>query len=399
MKKVLAVLIILASLLSVFACKGEDAQTSGGQSPSASDTPQGSPSAPSGGVEESNPAQTPGTAGDLVGYWEDDVDYFSREPYNLCYAMPAISIMHETFMEAFRELESQKNFKLVTSSGDNNTETYLQNLEIMAAGDVDGFLVDSEPTIRVRTKEILDDLDIPYLAFIQTLFDDNDHADAPVVMLSSYDCGEKQAQWFIDNYKTYLPDAAPEEIALLPITITTSPDFFGRSQGAIDLWSSTMGIEPKVVTLDLVNQAMDAIDSLVNTIITTNPDVKYWWIISTTDMFATGPARAIEALNLNDKTIITSVGLDFSRVEWEAGYEGCWKATLGISTYDTVGPAIAGLIALIDGRTTPDTIWKERAKPNDMYGNKYGIWYVETEMVTKETYAQFLAEKQAKYIG
>jgi ABC-type sugar transport system substrate-binding protein len=399
MKKVLAILIIMASLLSVFACKNESAQTSGGPSSSGSDASSGSPSAPSGGGEDSTPAVTSGAPGDLVGYWEDDVDYFSREPYTICYAMPAISIMHETFIQAFKELESKKNFKFVTSSGDNNTETYLQNLEIMAASDVDGFLVDSEPTIRIRTKELLDDLDIPYLAFIQTLLDENDKTAAPGVMLSSYDCGEKQAQWFIDNYKTYLPDAAPEEIALLPITITTSPDFYGRSQGAVDLWSSTMGIEPKVVTLDLVNQAMDAIDSLVNTIITTNPDVKYWWIISTTDMFATGPARAIEALNLNDRSIITSVGLDFSKMEWEAGYEGAWKATLGISTYDTVGPAIAGLIALLDGRTTPDTIWKERAKPNDMYGDKYGIWYVETEMVTKETYEKFLADKQAKYVG
>ena len=83
--------------------------------------------------------------------------------------------------------------------------------------------------------------------------------------------------------------------------------------------------------------------------------------------------------------IITDVGSDMLSAEWNSGYEGCWVSCLAISNYLYTGPAVCGLIALVDGRCTPESLWQEIKEDTD----KCAVWKTDSEMVTKDTYKDY----------
>jgi hypothetical protein len=69
-------------------------------------------------------------------------------------------------------------------------------------------------------------------------------------------------------------------------------------------------------------------------------------------------------------------------VEWDAGYEGCWVSSYAVYNYNYVVPALCGLIALVDGRATHETLWAEiRAD-----GDKATAYVAGDQMITKDTY-------------
>ncbi|MDR2356959.1 MAG: hypothetical protein LBD92_02590 [Oscillospiraceae bacterium] len=400
MKKVIALCLSLVFLAALISCASGDEKDGVSTAPPAVSSPESQQAPPSDmdGEDIVPPSQPAGEAAPQ-GYWEDDVDHQARETYELCYAMPAISVMHEMFMTAFRTFEDKLNFKLLTSSSDSNNEVYLQNLEVMASRGVDGFFVDSDQNISVRVKEVLEELGVPYVCFVQIMLDAQGHMAAPAVVLNGYDCGVKQADWFYANYRSYWPDVADTDIAYLDLTFTNSPDFKARTDGVYDKFREYFPDNDLFFELDMVNHMPTADEAydMVTPMFTTNPDVKYWYVTASAEMFGQGVARAAEALNMEDRVVVTSVGIDIIQTEWADGYEGCWAASLGISNYDTCMPALVGLIALCDGRATPDTLWKERAVPGDAFGDNYGIWYVETQMVTARTYRDYLDGILAKY--
>jgi hypothetical protein len=394
MKKSIALFLAFLLVFALVACaKSTTTPPAGTSAP-----PAATPDAPPAGGGDAPPAPPAGGGSGSVGYWDDDVDHNARPKLKICYAMPAQSIMHEMFITAMTNFQDRMNFEIVTSSADSNTDTYINNLYIMAGNGVDGFFVDSDPNINERIKEVLDEIGIPYLAFIQVLLDDDGLVMAPVVMLDGYDCGVKQADWFYDNYKDYWGDIDTTKIMMVDITITVAPDMHLREIGAVETFKKHFPNNDKFVELDMVNQMLtaDAAYDMLNPVITTHPEVEYWYISALVDFYGQGAARLVDALGLENRAIVTSTGIDVAQSDWANGYKGPW-ASLGISNYDTCVPALAGLIALCDGRATIDTLWKERAIPGDHYGNKYGIWYVETKMVTYKTCEQYVNAIQTKY--
>jgi len=398
MKKCVALILAALLMISVAACGDKTPAATSPEPTNASTAATAAPAETDSATTDAAPATSAtsaeaGTTTGLAGYWEDDVDPFAREKYSICYAMPAQSVMHENFIAAMKKFESILNFEILSTSAESNTDTYINNLYIMASKDIDGFLIDAEQTINERTKEVLNELAIPYVAFITILLDDDDLVNAPAVILDGYDCGQKMGEWFCNNYQSYWGDIDPNDIAIVDLTMPSAIDLHPRALGALDTFKKYFpdGTN-QYYEVDMVNQqftAEGAYDAL-SPVLTTHPEVKYWWIIAIMDFaLGQGSARLVDALGYQDKAIVTSIGLDVSQTDWENGYTGPW-ISLGISPYATTIPAIVGVIALIDGRTTEDTLWKELARPNDKYGNKYGIWYIETQMVTYETFRAYL---------
>lgn len=401
MKKAIVILLTLAMALSFVACAAKDDAPAESTKPAESTAPaESTKPAP----EVSAPVETDvkeqlSSEGQYAGYWDDDVDWYARDPYTFCYAMPAQTIMHEGFIQIFEKYQEKFNYKFVTSNANNDTDQYIQNLYVMAQTGVDGFFIDCDENINLRAVEVLDEIGIPYLSFVSKLVDTDGKAIAPMTLLRGYDCGFKQFDWFFENYKKYWGDIDTSKIVGVEMTFTNTRDFYERSHGA------TMKFEEafpgnEVILLDMVNQqiASDAGYNMLNPVITTRPDVEYWYIWTCIEWYGQGAARLIEALDMEDRAIVTSVGIDTAQVDWANGYDGPW-ASLGIANYDTVCPAIMGMLALCDGRATMDTLWKERAVEDDTYGTDFGIWYTETKMVDSGTYKQYLDDMRVKYEG
>jgi ABC-type sugar transport system substrate-binding protein len=397
MKKVLSLVLAVLLAVSLLSCKGSD---SGGAGTSTPPPATSAPAAPPAGGEPAAPPAGGGSADGFPGYITDPVDHFARDKYKFVYAMTGMSIIQEMMIRAMGVLAERFNFELIESNSDSNNEVYLQNLETMAVTGVNGFLIDGDPNISVRIKEVLEDLGIPYVAIVTMMMDENNKVAGPSVTIDSYNSGKLQADWFNENWKTYWPDVKPEEIAYLDLALTTSPDIYRRSLGCRETFQKDFPEATQFFEIDMINapsMMADGAYDMTVPVITTNPDVKYWYVHCALQFFAQGVARAVEAYDMEDRVLITTSGLDILMSEWETGYDGCWVAAEHLSNFETCAPTILGLIAIADGRATEDSLWRERAIPGDLFGSDYGIWYVESKVVTKADYIEYSDSILAKY--
>ena len=411
MKKALSLILAALLCISLIACgnaakdnKAEKpADTSDTTDNTASDTkPENEPDAQS-DTESDTQSETESDAQTTnddapAGYPNDDVDHYARKKYTLCYAMPAETAMHDQFYNAFLRLQDKFNVEIVNSNANNDTEAYLQNIEIMASKKVDGFFIDCPNAVCVRCKELLEELKIPYVAFNSPLYDDNRQFNAPGVIQDGYSAGAEGAKWFIENYKNYWGDVDPKEVKMVTLTSSSYAEFALRSQGASDVFKEAFP-DSEVQEIDMTGKGVDAAGAydMLTPVITTQPDVKYWYIATALDPWGSGCTRAVEGAGMEDTCIVTSIGGGDLISAWDTGYDGCWGTSTTYALVDMCAPATAGLIALIDGRATPDTLWQERIISGDSHGEKYGVWYVESEPLYKDTYKTYEDAAAEKY--
>ena len=412
MKKVIALLLAFLMCFALLACgqKAEPAPSKDDTTPAdttpdkqeetpadttpADETPADETPAeePEGGEEE------PAAEGKFPGYFDDDVDHYARDKYTLCYAMPMETSMHDEYLEGFYKIQEKYNFELVFSNSNNDAEQYVQNIEIMAAKKVDGFFIDCPNAVCGRVKELLEEIGIPYIAFNSPLYDENNHMACPGVIQDGASCGEATAEWFCNHYKEYWGDIDPKEVTMLTLTSSSYPEFAKRSNGAKEVFLKYFpGNDVQEIDMTGKGVAADGAYDMVTPVITTQPEVKYWYIQCGVDNWGQGAARAVEGAGLEKNSMVCSVGNVLLVGAWEEGYEGCWCCGAYTTNLDLAVPAVSGLIALIDGRATPDTLWKERAIPGDSYGDEYGIWYSLVSAMTKDNYKNLVADAEERY--
>jgi ABC-type sugar transport system substrate-binding protein len=372
MKKTIALIMTALMLLSLFACaaKSDDASPDAGSS--------GEPAA-QGSADGSEAA--------AVGYITDDVDHSARDPYEFVYFYTRSSPLSQMMFIAMQDLTERLNFTIVESTGDGDGDKYIQNVEIFATQGVDGFLIDADPTFSERVAEVLEDMDANYVTFINSVKDTDGNVLAPCVLLDGVSAGSTTVQWLYDNYKTYWGDIDTSKIALLDCTFSVVPDLQDRSDGAIAMFKELFPENDLFFTFDSTVGTLDeetAYDG-VSAILSSNPDIEYWWIPCVVEMSSRGAARAVETLGISDRVLVTDVGSDALSMEWDSGYDGCWVSCLAISNYLYVGPALTGLIAICDGRATFDTLWADKRAEND----PYTMLLVDSQMVTKDTYKAY----------
>lgn len=407
MKKIVALLLAVIMCLALVACGGKAATEPKGSTEPAKQDETPAPEANEEKTEEpaeteepadtEEPAENPAETV-LAGYFDDEVDHSARKKYTLCYAMPMETSMHDEYLDGFRKLEEKYNFELVFSNSNNDAEQYVQNIEIMAAKGVDGFFIDCPNAVCGRVKELLEELQIPYVAFNSPLYDENNHMACPGVVQDGASCGKATAEWFCEHYKDFWGDVDPKEVTMVSLTSSSYPEFAKRSDGAVNVFKEHFP-DSDVQLIDMTGKGVDAAGAydMVTPVITTQPDVKYWYIQCGVDNWGQGAARAAEGAGLDKNTIVCSVGNVLLVGAWEEGYEGCWRCGAYTTNLDLTVPAVSGLIALIDGRTTPDTLWKELAVPGDSYGDEYGIWYSKVTAMTKENYKDLASDAEKRF--
>ena len=387
MKKALSVLIALLLVFTLFACNKTNEPA---PSPSESMTPSSEPSTP--GESAAPESQAPDSAAADPSETEDEIGFFyakdpaSRETYNIVFAYPRPMQLMQNITTVLEELSGKLNYNISTTTGDNDIDIYIQNLEVLATQDTDGFINVIDPTSSTRIIEVLDELGIPYVGLLNTVKNGDGHALVPMVALDGFAAGETQVQWMYDNYKNYWGDIDTSKIALIATTFSPNSDFQDRHDGAVAKFQELLP-DNEVFSVDGIVGTLDT-DTGYNMIAPTftgHSNVEYWFVVSCLEQYAQGAARAAENLNIQDKVLVSCVGSDILSSEWNNGYEGCWVTCLAVSDYLYTVPTICGLVSLIDGMSTPESLWAGKRAP----GDQYTIYYIGNEMVTKDTYQSY----------
>jgi ABC-type sugar transport system substrate-binding protein len=305
-------------------------------------------------------------------------------------------ILSEQMVACFQQVGKKLNYNMSDSCSNNDPELYLQQLEAAAAsGKYDGFFLGLDTNIQDRITEILDEYKFPYVSIFNPMRDDGGANIAPTILLDGYSNGSRSIQWLYDNYKTYWGEIDPSKIALVDFTLSIVPDIQSRSDGAIDKFNELLPDNPQY-TLDSLVGGVTA-DNAVNevtTLVAGHPEIEYWWFMCGIEDLATGATRAIETLGKGDNVLIVTIGDVNLRAEWDGGYQdNTFVGCIAISNYLYAAPAAAGLVAMVDGRATMDTLWQERRAP----GDKSTVWLVDSVFITRDTYKDYLSSVNAKY--
>ena len=374
MKKVAAILMILAMMFSLFACKPRDDQNlPGSLSDTSSDTV--------------DPFST-NIGSTTIGYWEDDVDHFARKTYEVSYIHNVDAPIHTLMFKCFQNLESYLNIK--TTNYYNTTgeaSVYLGLFETAIAEGTDGIICDMVYGHHVRIMEMLDEAGVPYIGLFNTARDEESRAVAPTVAMDHYLAGAKQVEFLHEVYREYWGDIDPSEIACMVIANFSNSEFITRQQGIEDKFAelypeNTLVIGDINVALSGGGASYSTGDVVMWHFMPFYPDVKYWFVACVGD-YASGAAMWCKQFGRRDTILITGTGPDMPPSEWDnEEYYGNWISNYAVSNYEYAIPAMCGLIAMMDGRADKDTLWQELRTDDDICTR----YFADGRMVTRENY-------------
>ncbi len=325
-----------------------------------------------------------------AGYYDDDVDHFARDTYDFTYCYTGTSAFTDSVIAAWERMGDKYNFKVSEMCSDGDGEAYVQGIEVACNRGTDGLLIDCDPTIHTRVFELLQDLETPYVCILNEFTDDEGHCIAPCVVLDQYRSGYDSVSWYGENYKEYWGEVDSSEVGLLNLGWSTSPPFVERLDGSETAFKEYF---PDGTVIEGDGVTVGSLDAetgynLTSQFMTANPDIKYWIIFGCVEDYAQGAARYAETTSNPDNILITCSGSNILPLEFESGYEGSWKVCYAVSDISYAGPAAVGLIAIVDGRATEESLWSDLRAEGDLATS----YIAEPIMVTKDNYKNFKDE-------
>jgi ABC-type sugar transport system substrate-binding protein len=388
MKKITAVLLTIVLAFSFISCAAETPAAE--ESPSA---PAASPEA-SATPSESAPASAEPSAAGTVGYITDEVDHHAREPYDIVYMYAAPSNLTQYMMECMTNLSERLNIKVTELTANGDGDKYVTNIETVALTKPDGIISDMNYEYQARLLEVYTEVGIPFISLFNSVMNDQKQEIVPVVMMNHKLNGQKQLEFLAENYKQYWGDVDQKDIGLLAMNFSLNADLQARVDGGVGKFEELFPGNPVFIN-DAVSGKMDAQTAydLSSSTISANPEVKYWFVISCVEDMSIGVARASESLGRKDSILITGSGSSVLPKEWDAGYEGNWVANFAVSNYQYAVPVLCGLIAIIDGRATAETLWPEFHREGDPCAQLV----VGQDMITKDNYKQYFKDIEKSF--
>jgi len=392
MKKVIALILTLLMAFSLVACSGTSKTVS--PTPSASETvsSSASPSAAVSPAIASDSGKTEAANGSGLGFYDPNQDYYSRQPYKIVYMiLTPPSITNEIFSNAFKVWATRLNFEFTVSSANNDADAYINNMEIFAAQGFDGFLLDAGSDISARVVDVCSELNLNWMSAMTSLIDADGNLAHPFVSIDNYKLGQSLTTWLYENAKSTWGDFDQSKLGMITCDFSVVSDIVNRTKGAADKFKE---LYPAIADTNYwnadaatyANMTAEIGYNLVSSILAAHPEIEYWFISSATDDLATGAVRAVEAANKSDNALIISIGGDTLFGEWDSGSISCWKAAVYVAPMLYTEGMICGLIALIDGSATPETLWPQYKEA----GEKYATVNLKCEVLTHDNYQEYL---------
>ncbi len=399
MKKLLAILLALLMVVSLFACGG-----GGSKEETKPDAPADNPSDTTPSGDDKEPAETPdetpaddgGAKANTIGFYEDALAS-EHDTYNFVFIHLAVTQLCSDEANAMAEFQDRLNFKLTEVNASGDSDKLITMVEEYCIDEVDGLIIDAGYNI-TRIDEICADYGIPYVTLNNPLYtNETDRVCmAPCVVIDSYSSGGELVKWMVEHYKDYWGEVDTSKIGYIGGTFSASVDIQYRVEGGKAAFLEAFPEnESKAFFADCVTNTLnvDTAYGLISDLITANKDIEYWIIVAAAGDIGTGAARAVENLGLEKTCLIGSVPGSTLMAEWQTGYEGCWVCCVDFRYLDMACQALSGLIALADGRATMDNLWEEYRAPTDLrtkYPNPCSV-------LTAQTFKTFYEELYEEY--
>lgn len=400
MKKILALTLALMLAFSLFACAGQSATTGNSTNPPASTQASSAPStAPSPATASAAPSSAPSAAASAaektIGLHPDEVDHFAREPYKIVYMVCQWVPINGSLSDQFQAWGKTMNYTYESFNAQADLDKFLVQLQTYATQGYDGFLLDFDNSISSRVFEICSESKLNWITALNPCVDTNGNMLWPGVTLDAYSMGQTMTQWLNDNYSKSWGTIDTSTLGFIAILTSDMPDLNNRGIGALDKFKELYPdlVKSNTFTVDVAGLGIspDIGYDKVAAVMSAHPEIKHWFIASCMESLAQGAARAAESLTKADCTLIDNVDASSLMGEWDGGYKGCWAMSLFTSPIYQTEPMICGLIAMIDGRATPESLWPDKIAQ----GQKYANLVLTPEMATIDNYKDLLSKASA----
>ena len=365
MKRIIALLLALLMIFALVACGEKKADSAPSDDTAVSDAP--------------------------VAY--APVDGGERDPYILVYMCSSFgNVWCKNIETAMKALQEEYNYELYSTDSNYDNDLWMTNVETYCDQGIDGFVMNCDETLTQRTYEVTSEYGIPWLSESTAVRDNDGMLLTSGVELDAYQVGVDVGTWIVENYKEHFGVDKLENVGYISMYYSKVLSFNNRCAGAESVITKEFP-DAQVFKPDLLAQgalSADAAYNEVSPILAANPDIDYWLITGVVDDWSLGATRAVEAMNLVEKTLITSAGGEALILEWDNGYDsdgkGCWKACCYYEAMDYVEYLIPGMIDILDGKTTVEDIWNEW----DEEGSEYASVKVGGTNCTKDNYLDFI---------
>ena len=427
MKKILCLVLVLTMVFSLFACGGGASSSpsasapaaSAAPSPSAEPSPSATPSAapseaapspseaaPTGGVPGhwNGPDWVPDTTpphGD-AGWYTDKVDWFARDPYKIVFIYAQAFALTDNMGKAFQAWSKRVNYEYTESNANQDNDTFLNNMELFASQGWQGMVLQPDATIGMRVKELATELGVAWMPGVSPIMDEQGNLLQPMVTLGTKYQADMANDWLFDNYKTYWgnEDINPATLGYICLGLSANPILKMVSDYSYEGFKAKYpAAANNAFDGDCINQtnpvSADAGYQLTSATMAAHPEIEHWFITTVLEDYAQGAARAASALNIENKVLICSNGANILIPMFkESSEDKSWVAGIYYAQEIFCEPCVCGIIAMLDGRATPESLYPEWKAPGATYANIL----CDTRVVTKETYQEYL-DYIDSYIG
>ena len=392
MKKALAIILTLAMALTLFACTNNSGSGGTSSPPAAggsNDSPPPSQSAPppQSPAPPAAPTSVPGTEGGSgsvidttgskgVGYYTDDVDPFSRGRYKIGYIDIMLTPFSEITCQVWNALGEYLNYDFTYFSANSDEDYFVATIEDLARQGYNGLIFNGDATDCVRHQEVADEIGIPWLSFLSTYVHEDGTPSHPSAVLNGRGAGAAAADWAIDNfakYNGYEPDWA--DIGVITICLSVSLDMQTRADGFMEQYAKRFpeNAATNCFAADTLPggpaawvSAQGAYD-FIAPIVAAHPEFEGWMIFGAIENYASGAQTLLTEYSLDPTSIIIAIHASMMMGEYDQGIMSCWRASIDLPQQEWGAFIIHGLLAMIDGRATPETLWEDYKNPGDTY--------------------------------
>ena len=322
------------------------------------------------------PPSTVTTAQAGVGYYTDDFDPFSREKYRIAYIDIMLTPFSEITCQVWSALGEYLNYEFTYFSANSDEDYFVATIEDLSRQGYNGLIFNGDATDCVRHQEVADEVGIVWLPFLSTYVYENGMPSHPSAVLNGGAAGAEAADWAIDNfakYNGYEPEWA--DIGVITICLSVSLDMQTRADGFKDQYSKRFPelADTNFFAVDTLPggvaawvSAQGAYD-LSAPIVAAHPEFEGWLIFGAIENYSSGAQTLLTEYEMTGTSIVVGIHASMMMDEYDQGIMTCWRASIDLSQQDWGAFIIHGLLAMIDGRATPETLWEDYKNPGDTY--------------------------------
>ena len=390
LKSAIALLLVIMSLATFAACGEKDGGTAPATTPASGDT---SGDTQSGG--EADGGQTQNSAEDIPLGKILGGDHSNREPYKIAYLCNMLTwAWNKAISDTLGELGKTMNFEYTAYACNGDFDAFVNQIYTFADQGYDAFILGTDDQLAARALEAAKESGVMFVAESTTFMDQNGICIWPSVQQAQYGNGKIATTWLLDNYKNYWGDVdlSSEKVGLIGLNFSAVSGINERKPGVMDTFAELCPngtyFDGDLVALGDVGFSADGANQLSTQIFSQNPDITKWFVVAFVDDWAVGATRAVEQLGMEDKVLVACIQADAFLAEMNSGYSGnVFVASCAVSSTETAINMANCLVAVLEGKATPETIWPEWYDD----GGSYPRIQVKGDMITRDTYKDYLA--------